>query len=605
MKKGFIIYLCLLFPLLASAESEPSENVVIEELTEYVRLIPDKSGTGIKEIKNSTQYIFRANRNADKALAMAYYDDYISINKASGGNVTYSSFIGDEFFSDSKACFVTASLPKKGATAKVSVKRTYKKPEFMGKLLIYQIYDIEKAVVKIEIPECLSHRYRLEPRNMPEGKYTVAEERHGDKRIVTYTLTNLKKNKRFADAPSINVTAPQILLLGHFADTDDLYRYLLDYIPTNDPGALTVTAKAKEITSECHTDAEKIKAVNDFVHATIRYLAVEHGEFGHRPDLASEVLRKRFGDCKGSALLTRNMLRSLGIDARLVWIGTPDVGTDWSTVPNVSSGNHMITAVMLPSDSIIFLDGTARYSSHDNAPAELAGREAMIEDTPDHCIIRRLPPCPPHRNVRSEHITLTVDDDRLLAKSTQCYSGTFNNFIRQRADEYPPGLRQEFYERTFCSAMPGSKPEKIIYTNAVDSTLLSGTATIHAAIKNAGSTSYVDLAIATRIENLKFDMTNRVSDGVIGFPAILRCTVSLEVPHDMSLGDLPPDCEIENDWLTGAVTGSTADDRHSITRSLVIAIKKSVVPNNMMEEYNADLARLIDACSSNIVLKTL
>lgn len=605
MKKGFIIYLCLLFPLLASAESEPSENVVIEELTEYVRLIPDKSGTGIKEIKNSTQYIFRANRSADKALTMAYYDDDISIDKASGGSVTYSAFIGDEFFSDSKACFVTVSLPKKGATAKVSVKRTYKKPEFMGKLLIYQIYDIEKAVVKIEIPECLSHRYRPEPRNMPEGKYTVAEERHGDKRIVTYTLTNLRKNRRFADAPSINVTAPQILLLGHFADTDDLYRYLLGYIPTDDPGAATVTAKAKEITSECRTDAERIRAVNDFVHATIRYLAVEHGEFGHRPDLASEVLRKRFGDCKGSALLTRNMLRALGIDARLVWIGTPEVGTDWSTVPNISSGNHMITAVMLPSDSIIFLDGTARYSSPDNPPAALAGREAMIEDTPDHCIIRRLPPCAPHRNVRSEHITLTVEGDRLLAKSTQYRSGTFNSFIQQLADEYPPGLRQEFYERTFCSAMPGSKPENVICTTAADSTILSGTATIHAAIKNAGSTSYVDPAIATRIESLKFDMTDRLSDGIIGFPAILRCTVSLEVPDNMSLGELPPDCDIENEWLTGAVTGSQAADGHSVTRSLVITIKKTDVPNKMMKEYNADLARLIDACSSNIVLKTL
>ena len=102
-----------------------------------------------------------------------------------------------------------------------------------------------------------------------------------------------------------------------------------------------------------------------------------HGESGQRPDPASEVLRKRFGDCKGSAILTRDMLRAVGIDARLVWIGTRDIGTDWTDIPNISSGNHMISAVMLPGDSIMFLDGTSTYSTPGNQPYGITGCQAM------------------------------------------------------------------------------------------------------------------------------------------------------------------------------------------------------------------------------------
>lgn len=605
MKKGFIISLCLFVLMLPKAISGQQPNVVIEEMTEHVRLIPDKSGTALKEIKHSTQYTFRANRSADKALAMAYYDDNISIDKASGGTVRYKPLIGNVFFSDSKACFVEASLAKKGAKAKVSFKRTFNKPEFLSKLLVYQTYDIERAVLKFEIPDCLADRYRLEPRNMPDSTFTVAEVREGNKLTVIYTITGLKKPKAFGDAPSINATAPQILLLGHFPDVNGLYRYLHAFIPEDDPGAQTVADKAREITSGCATDAEKINAISDFVHSTIRYIAVEHGEFGHRPDIASEVLRKRFGDCKGSAMLTRDMLRAAGFDARLVWIGTREIGIDWTEAPNISSGNHMITAVVLPSDSIIYLDGTARYSLPENPPAGIAGRQTIIEDTPESCIIGRVPSTRPEQNTRTERLTMTLSGDIISVEGTRSYTGAFNRSIRSLADEIAPGLRQEFYERIFCSSMPCSRSEKVDCTVNGDTTALSGTATIAGATKEAGTTIYVDMSIATRIGKLEFDTIDRNSDGELDYPATIRCIVTLNVPDGMTPGDLPAGYDIENDWLTGSVNSHADEDGRSITRSLTVTVKNPIVPLDMMKEYNDDLSRLIKACSSYIALKKL
>lgn len=84
MKTGFILSLFLCIPILSFAIPDDTSNIVIEDMVEHIQLIPDKSKTGLKEIKHSIQYTFRANYKAGNALASAYYDDKITIDKASG-----------------------------------------------------------------------------------------------------------------------------------------------------------------------------------------------------------------------------------------------------------------------------------------------------------------------------------------------------------------------------------------------------------------------------------------------------------------------------------------------------------------------------------------
>ena len=38
----------------------------------------------------------------------------------------------------------------------------------------------------------------------------------------------------------------------------------------------------------------------------------EAGILGHKPDTPAEVLRKRYGDCKGMAILLRTLLKAQG-----------------------------------------------------------------------------------------------------------------------------------------------------------------------------------------------------------------------------------------------------------------------------------------------------
>lgn len=603
MKRVCLICLYMFISAMAHGSTKHEPNVVIEEMTEYVKFIPDKSGTTLHCIENTTQYTFRANRSADKAMTLAYYNDHIRIDKASGGDVKYGAALSDDvFFSDAKACRISATLKKGGATAKITVKRTYTSPEFFCRLLVYELYDMERAILKFEIPASLSQRYSLIPHNLPDGQWEMEDMLQGDSRMVTFTLNGLKPGKKFADAPSIFETVPQIKVLGHFADVNGLYRYLHGYIPTADTGAHTVAECAAKVTSNCSTDREKIKAIYDYVHQAIHYVAVEHGDLGHRPDLASEVLRKRFGDCKGSAILLRDMLRSLGFDARLVWIGTTDINAGWTEEPNMSSGNHMIAAVMLPGDSIVYLDGTSRYSTPENPPDFICGQEAMIEDGPQSCIIRHVPPCKPENNTYTQCLTFIVNDGMLNATGSISCKGSFSRAMRRQSDELTPAMRQELHERIFSKYMPNGKADEVICTVAGDSTLLTGTVRVPGAVKDAGASVYVNLNLPERLDQFIFDMDERTIGGIIGFPATYHYIFKLCVPDSMSLGGMPAECAIDNQWVKGAVTNRTDDDGRSLIRDLHFTIKKRDIPLDSINGYNADIRRLARACSSNVVL---
>ena len=194
---------------------------------------------------------------------------------------------------------------------------------------------------------------------MPENaSITRAPSPDGKNWVITLAASDLPALNLPSDAPSPRRTLPLVCFTGMFKDVNDFYTRIRQYILRQDPGLENVAEKARQITSQCKSDAERIAAIHHWVHTNIRYIAIEYGELGWEPELASVVLQKRYGDCKGSANLIKAMLNAVNIDGRMVWIGTRSIPDDWTARPLFSTGNHMIAAAILPSDSILYLDGT-------------------------------------------------------------------------------------------------------------------------------------------------------------------------------------------------------------------------------------------------------
>lgn len=265
----------------------------------------------------------------------------------------------------------------------------------------------------------------------------------------------------------------------------------------------------------------------------------------------------------------------------------------------------MITAVVLPSDSVIFLDGTARFSTPHRIPFSISGRQALIEDTPDSCIIKRVPTSLPQHNIREEHLIMTIDNNNISMQGTVTISGELYRLIRVADNDIPQTLRQDFYGSIFSDNTPGVIPSNIKYEMTPDSLIISGSATIPGAVKDAGATIYLDTKIASRLNDIKFDLIGRTAGGTLGFPATIKCNVTIPIPDGLTPGKLSPDFAINNNWISGNVTDSTDSEKRSITRTMTLIIKEPYVMFDDIKEYDAELTRFIKACSSLIALSKL
>ena len=176
-----------------------------------------------------------------------------------------------------------------------------------------------------------------------------------------------------------------------------------------------------DITKGITNDMDKVKAIYQWVQENIRYIAFEDGMAGFRPEKAQSVLAKKYGDCKGMANLTKNLLTALGFDARLCWIGTDHIAYDYST-PSLAVDNHMICGLVYQ-HKLYFLDATESYIGFGQYAQRIQGRQVLIENG-DGYLLQRVPVMGYEQNaeVRSQY-DLHIEGAALAGKVQQVWKG--------------------------------------------------------------------------------------------------------------------------------------------------------------------------------------
>jgi len=258
-----------------------------------------------------------------------------------------------------------------------------------------------------------------------------------DADIVTYTAYNLPAFKTEENSPGPTYIYPHIMVLcksantgGHnftyFATLDDQYAWYKDLVKGINNNSNTISAKAKELTGGLTTDIDKIKAVFYYVQDNIRYIAFENGIAGFRPEKADEVLRKKYGDCKGMANLTKSLLTSLGYDARLCWLGTNHIAYDYQT-PSMAVDNHMICALNYKG-KLIYLDATESYLGIDDYAERIQGRQVLMENG-DKYVLAHIPVETPAQNYDYESSKLSITDNDLTGSISHLWKGEDKEMI--------------------------------------------------------------------------------------------------------------------------------------------------------------------------------
>lgn len=604
---GLARYICLgAFTLIFSFDiSAARQNVVISNIDNRYTFVPDNSGSHVVAVDVREETTFRAERKGDTALAISYYSDDVKLKKATGGNVTYGLMFDDDlFFDDAKGVVVAVDLKNAGSTGKSTVTTTYTKPEFFTKVLLTYPYAVESARYSFEMPASMASRYDIELRNIPDGLAEINTETKGNKVIKSVTISDLDEYKHFADAPSRNICAPMIVIRGHFADVDALYQYLYSYLDPVEPGASDVEAKARELTAGYDDVMAKIDTITRFVHDNIRYVAVENGELSHRPDHPSEVLRKLYGDCKGSASLLTAMFRAIGLDARRVWIGTNDIADRWSDNPSLSSGNHMISAVILDNDSIIFVDGTAVGVNVPATPGNIQGQQALIEGGEDDYILATVPVVDPSANMWRSYFTVDIAPDGVMsATGSMTLTGRYNAMIVQKMRSIAPANRDRYLDKVLLHEADGYSADVTGYNFERDSVVIAGRINNIGVVKKVGGEIYADLNPMPEISNYKFDLKERTEPGLLSANVLIETTYSLNIPDGMEAVDLPDDVNVDNGYLTASVTTRVCD--RQVIRCIRLLCRRSLISVDALKGFNNDISRLQQACASVIILKPM
>lgn len=587
-----------------SAYATTEDNVVIENRAVKYNLKSNGAQLSSVKVEDVSQYV--ANRADANFYALSFYGNSITMDKAQapGSRPVYRAWeSSDLFHTGSRVCALSVSL-KKGKPAKVVFERTYTKPEQFCQIILASPYQTNHAEFTIHVPGEIVGQLTFTPLNFPEGTTLSREDKPNGDAVYKVSLDNLKPLKLEPLSASAEVFAPQILVSGYFENTDRLYSFLKSKIDP-DESSDTVADLAKQLCTHKKTDIERIDTIAAWVRNNIRYVAIEHDEFGLRPETAETVLKNRYGDCKGSANLIRQMLRAVGIDGRLVWIGTNgDVPCRWSENPSLACGNHQIAAAALP-DTLIFIDGTTTFAPKGFIPATIAGQECLVLDG-DNCRIETVPMYPDDTNMITLTGKLTVSDGSLSGTYEAVYEGAERVMLESTLAAVSTPKRGAVLQLIASYGRQGTVSDSIsVSTEALDakSTSISYHEKDASALRNvSGGKTYLQLKPLRAFDYPRLETNGRQAPIKLSRRKTFRTRLTCTIPAGLKVEKLPERARIDNKWVNGYVDYTLSDDGSTIECDALLRIINTEGSKDDIASWNESLKEIRNVSGNPVIL---
>lgn len=419
-------------------------------------------------------------------------------------------------------------------------------------------------------------------------------------RYIVYTFKNLQPYQKYKSGRGASYNLP--LLYFHyksvsmetgvkpiFKTTDDMYRWYKLITGTLQNDTSVFADFTRNLVSNCQSDMDKIRTVFYWIQDNIRYLAFEDGIAGFRPDECSNVYAKKYGDCKGMANLSRNMLKVLGFDARMVWIGTRHLNFSYSK-PGLPVDNHAICAVKL-GGRFLFLDATETYCSLGDYANRIQGRKCIVENGESYTI-ETIPEFGPEHNEELVTETIELNGDKLNVKGVARFKGESKmEFLR----DYNL-IRSQNKDQTLFTYLTDDRlslnAHHIVSSDLknrdIDAILeYELTVENHAIIKD-GKT-FVNLDWNRYFSNLDFDSTRKI-DFSFGSKKSIKRNVVIHLKSGQKVGKLPEMVNIDNAYYSFFLEVKQVGGKLEYKRSLVT--KEDYIPVSMLKKLSEDSRKL-------------
>lgn len=512
----------------------------------------------------------------------------------------------DLFLIDTRVMFTNISFPFQGFRYFNTTIKNFFDVKYLTNIYFTDDYPVVKKNIKIIVPDWLD--VELKEMNFDDFGIKLDKKQIDDTTIYSYSVENLEARFKENYMPGPSYIYPHLLLIAKsytlkdtkktlFNSTKDLYKWyksLTDDLKNNN---YSFKSKVAELTKDAKTDEEKIKNIYYWVQDNIRYIAFEDGIAGFKPDEASSVFDKKYGDCKGMANLTKQMLIEAGFDARLTWIGTKRIAYDYS-IPSLSVDNHMI-CTLFKDGKTIYLDGTEKFSPYMQYANRIQGKEVMIEDG-DNYIINKVPETSSDYNQEIINYDLKIENETIIGKVSKMFKGEsksellyyFNTIKSDKKDQF-----LEYYLNNGDNNMTLNNIVTSDLSNREKDITIDYNFTLKNAVSSFDDDIYIDLNFDKQLSH--YDFKERKTDFVLSSKKNLNSTITLKIPKGYKAKDIPQNIILKGDSYDIEIVFNI--DNNVLIYSKKIKIK-DIIKKKDFESWSIFIDQLNSLYNQQIIL---
>ncbi|MDR1984912.1 MAG: transglutaminase-like domain-containing protein [Prevotellaceae bacterium] len=613
----FIICLLHVFSVFSKPIDENKHNIIINGCTQTFTYKIKNKKLIVEEIKEINYLCtqFKTSITVFDAYSANHTQiDYVNVkSKGKYTKPEHRLYFGEEIMNtDEKICYFELSFYKQGETANVAIKKTYTDLHYFNKIPFNENVYVAEKTIRIIVPRWMNTEFV----SFNFGKniiQSIEYDASADSDIYTYIIRDLDTWSDEKNTPPASYIYPHLLILNHhaknkvidekfFSTLQDLYEWNTQFTSSVINDDILISKLAMEITSNCHSDGEKIKAVYEWVQDNIRYLADVKGIAGYKPDAPQEVINKKYGDCKGMANLIKCLLRALNFDARLAWIGTNDIAYDFS-FPTIAAINHVVCVLFLH-DNIYYLDATVKYMSFDHYSESIQGRKIMIENGDDF-IMQTIPETNAEQNIISIKSNFNIINQALTGHVNVLFDGEckhiFFDFVNStKKDKLTDALTEYFIfndnkytlsNLQFNDLQRKDEPVVINYKITDNKN----------AIYAVNNKYYLNPDFRKELINSSIDTATRKHDYWMPYKFKIIYQIQIEIPDTMQIEYIPDTFSIERGYYSFKIQYHISDNKIFYNKELTINNPK--ISGNMFKQWNNDIEQLKKIYNEHIILR--
>lgn len=516
----------------------------------------------------------------------------------------------DFFYSDARVVHLDLNFSSQGFQYQVNFEKNYHDVKYFTNTYFERRYPIEEKIIRYYVPRWLD----LELKTFNFEGYDIKEEVKYDAKtdadVYTFTANGLEMFDREQSSPGPSHVYPHILALAKsgtvngkkvnlFSNTQDLYSWYKSLVVEIKDDPSVVKEKTMSLIADATSDIEKVRKIYYWVQDNIRYIAFEDGIAGFKPEECQEVFTKRYGDCKGMANLTKQMLQLAGFDARLTWIGTKRIAYDYS-IPSLAVDNHMICTVIIDGKKY-FLDPTEKYNSFSDYAERIQGRPVLIEDG-EGFLLEEVPVLTKADNLESLHQHLQIDGTKLKGTASRKFNGESRAHFLYLLNQIKTNHKEDAIEYYINSGdkkflVPEVKTSDVNNRDQIFE--LSYDMELDNQVSGFGDELYIDLDYDKEYSGSSFD-DDRKTDYVMSYKKYYTTEIILDIPDGFTISELPEGLNEVHPNFSFVISYEQKGEQLIYKKE--ISVDKAIVPQKDFKLWNECIEKLDAAYQEQIVL---